>query len=137
VVYVSSELFSLDGRDHVVVSTGRIFGIQAFSYESGKLSEFLKSHSVPRLLQYSRLQLSTYATDDAIIIGVLSLVQTEIKMVADDFITFYGDGAHAKENDLLGNTISIIGYHVNLRVAPGLASLTEKAMLRTSRWGLM
>jgi hypothetical protein len=123
-------LFSMDGRDHVAIPIVRTFGIQASNYEFGVLSEFLKSRSVARLLAFAPLQLSTFATDDAIIIGPSPLVRTEMTMVADDFVTFCGEGAHAEEKDLLGAAIPIIGYHFDLRVAPGMATLTEKAMSR-------
>jgi hypothetical protein len=39
-----------------------------------------------RLMQYAILSLSMLATDDAIIIGPLTLVQNRMNKVADDYV---------------------------------------------------
>jgi hypothetical protein len=51
----------------------------------------------------------------------------------------YGEGAHAANKDLIGEEILIIEFHFDLRVTPGVASLTEKAMsgLFTLFWVLI
>jgi hypothetical protein len=123
-------LFELDGRDQVAVPVVRTFGVQASNYEFGTVTEFLKSRSLARLLPVSALPLSTFATDDAIIVGPLPVVRAEMTAVAEDFVRICGEGAHAVEKDLLGPAIPIIGYHFDLRTSPGLVSLTEKAMSR-------
>jgi hypothetical protein len=123
-------LFHLDGRDHVALPVVRTFGIQASNYEFGAVTEFLKARSLARLSAVSPKPLSTFATDDAIIVGPVPIVHEEMSCVAADFVQVCGTGSHAVEKDLEGSAIPIIGYHFDLRCAPGMASLTEKAMAR-------
>jgi hypothetical protein len=123
-------LFHMDGRDHVAIPIIRTFGLQASNYEFGVLTEFFKERSRARLLAFSPLPLSTFATDDAIMVGPPAMVRAEMSAVAADFVQFAGEGAHAVEKDLFGPAIPITGFHFDLRRSPGLASLTEKAMAR-------
>jgi hypothetical protein len=133
-------LFSMDIRDHVVaIPIVNTFGIQAYNYEFGALSKILKLRFIAHLLARSPLPLLIFATNDVIFIGPLYLVKTELQKVASDFIFLCSECVHAADKDLIGEAISIIGFHFDMHISLSKISLTEKVMslLFTLFWMLV
>ena len=119
------------GVRSVAIPLVSTFGNSDSNFQFNVISEVLLSLSRARTHAWvpapHNFSFSAMATDDLIVAGPRSLVETELEATAHDIPTAVGEGGVSADKDRLGQQLEVIGFFVD--TAAGLLSVSQKGFI--------